>query len=431
MQMKEPVPLVAAWHGPYHYCLVKVRSGYMQFAKPWVPVILLLGANATAQVPDTNWAFADSYRDQMLYLHALVNYSHDVQWQFDWERRQLADNALRVNTGSVTSTELLTDIDLNINEALNDRWRFHGVFRRTGLRQRPNVEERLLLGFERSLFESSAIYVNVNPEFNKEFIDVAAGYTFYRDDRQQYIRVGALLEDINYQTKNDRGGVTEQDPIALQWLVRLALANDWYLYSEGEAGSGFKRVFPDPTESPDVARHDRRTNTGQLRVSRSTEDGSAWSAWLEWYDFNEVMQFRLPSFDYEYKNTQLIISAEHVRVLRDRHRLRFLVNYVDQKAESRGFNEHDYDRADVLGGAFYEYLWPNSGATFAYAFGQPDIAFRAPDGTDNFNLDDYRDKLIVGWRYNFSDDAQINLSVSHEVSVRGFGGGSVRFQMFF
>ncbi len=403
----------------------------MRSTKQWVPVILLLGTNATAQVPDVNWAFEDPYRDQMLYLHALVNYSDDVQWQFDWERRQLADNALRVNTGSVTSTELLTDIDLNINAALNDRWRFQGSFRRSGLRQWPNREERLLLGFERSIFASSAVYLNVNPEFNKEFIDIAAGYTFYRDDRQQYVRVGAMVEDIDYQTKNDRGGESERDSIALQWLVRLALANDWYLYSEGNVGSGFERVFPDATVSPDVSRHDRRTNTAQLRVSRSAEDGTAWSAWLDWYDFSKGMQFRQPGFNYEYKNTQFTSAVEHVRVMRNRHRLRLLVLYVDQKADSRGFNEHDYDRTDLLGGAFYEYLWPNSGATFAYALGQPDIAFRAPNPVENFNLDDYRDKLIIGWRYNFSDQAQIHLSLSHEVSARGFGGGSVRFQMFF
>ena len=157
----------------------------------------------------------------------------------------------------------------------------------------------------------------------------------------------------------------------------------------------------------------------------------AWSAWVDWQDFNEVRQFRQPGFDYDSENTQLDIAVEHARVFRDRHRLRLLLHYVELKAESRGFNEHDYDRKDVLGGAFYEYLWPNSGATFAYAFGQPDIAFRAPDPAENYKLDDYRDKLIVSWRYNFSDNAQIDLSVSHEVSAKGFGGGAVRFQMFF
>ena len=147
----------------------------MHFTKLSVLAVLLLGTSATAQVPLSDWRFEEPYRDQMLYLHALVNYSHDLQWQFNWERRQLADTALRVNTGSVTSTELLTDVDLNINAVLNEKWRFQGSFRRTGLRQRPIVEERLLLGFERSVFESSAVYLTVNPEYNKEFIDVAAG----------------------------------------------------------------------------------------------------------------------------------------------------------------------------------------------------------------------------------------------------------------
>jgi len=273
--------------------------------------------------------------------------------------------------------------------------------------------------------------LTINPEFNKEFIDVAAGYTFYRGDRQQYLRVGALIEDVNYETKNDLGGKTEQHPIALQWALRLGLANDWFIYSDGEVGSGFERSFPDAIASPDVSRHDRQSNVAQLRVSRAGYDGSAWSAWVEWYDFNEVKWFRQPGLDYDYENTQLDFAVEHVRMLGSRHRLRLLVHYVDQKAESRGFNEHDYNRTDVLGGAFYEYLWPNSGASFGYAFGQPDIDFQAPGAEESYKLDDYRDKLSIGWRYNFSEDAQIHVSVSHEVSVNGFGGGAVRFQMFF
>lgn len=397
-------------------------------------VLLLLiacSASAAAQLPDADWDFEQPYRDQMLYLHALVNYSYDLQWQLDWERRQMADNSLRVNTGSVTSDKLLTDIDLNINETLNDQWRFQGSFRRDGLRQRPVQKEQLLLGFERSIFELSGLYVTVNPEFNKEFLDVAAGYTLYRDDRQQYVRVGVLLEDMNYETKNDLGGITEQDSVALQWFVRLGLANDWFLYSEGEVGSGFERVFADASASPDVSRHEQRVNKAQLRVSRRSENGSLWSAWVDWQAFDDARQFRQPGFDYDYENTQLDIAVEHARVFRDRHRLRLLLHYVELNAQSRGFNEHDYDRKDVLGGAFYEYLWPNSGATFAYAFGQPDIVYRAPDPAENYKLDDYRDKLIVSWRYTFSENAQIDLSISHEVSAQGFGGGAVRFQMFF
>lgn len=403
----------------------------MGYSRVSILAIVWLSGSAWAQVPSDKWEYEAPYRDEMLYLHSLTNYSHDLRWQYDWERRQLARNALRVKTGSVTSKELLTDIDINLNQPLNDKWRFVGSFTRTGLRQWPQNEERLLLGFERSIFRSSAVYLTMNPRYDKEFIDVAAGYTLYHDDREQYVRVGVLVEDWDYQTKTDTRGISEQDPIALQWLVRLALPNEWYLYSEGEVSSGFEHVYPDEVLSPDVSRHNQQRSTSQLRVSRSTDDGTAWSAWVEWYEFNELKQFRKPGFDYDYRNTQLVVALEHARVFRDRHRIRLLAHYVDQQAESAGFNEHTYDRSDILGGGFYEYLWPNSSATFGYGFGRPDIAYRTPDPAENYDIAEYRDKIMVGWRYSFSDDAQVYVSVAHEVSAQGFGGGAVRFQMFF
>jgi hypothetical protein len=55
----------------------------------------------------------------------------------------------------------------------------------------------------------------------------------------------------------------------------------------------------------------------------------------------------------------------------------------------------------------------------------------APTPDDSYDLGDYRDKVMVGWRYTFSKDAQIRVSISHEVAEQGFGGGAIQFQMFF
>ena len=140
----------------------------------------------------------------------------------------------------------------------------------------------------------------------------------------------------------------------------------------------------------------------ELRFSKSAEDGTLWSAWVDWYDFDESRAFRRPGFDYDYRNTQFAVSAEHVRVWNERHRWRFLLNYVDISAESRGFRQHDFERNDLLGGAFYEYLWPNSGLTVAYALGLPDFSYRSVDPAEDYELDEYRDKLILGYRYRFS-----------------------------
>jgi hypothetical protein len=392
---------------------------------------MLCGTGASAQVPDENWDFEDGYQTQMLYLHSLVNYAYDLEWQYEWERRQFAGNSLRINTGSVSSDELLTDTDLNITEPLNEKWRFMGRFTRDGFRWQSVREEQLLLGLERSILESSAVYVTLNPEYDKESIDIAAGYAFYKDNREQYVRVGVLAKDFDWSIKNAFDGNQDQSPIAVEWAIRLGLATNWWLYSDGEVGSGFERTFPDPTKSPDVLRHDRRENKAQIRLTRAEQDGKSWSAWVAWYDFNELQQFRPAGFDYDYSNTVLNVAVEHTRRIGDRRRLRVLAHYVDQKAESIGFNAHDYDRQDLLGGIFYEYLWPMSDVSLAYILGQPDIIYTAPDPGDNYKRDDYRDKVIVAWRYTFSKDAQIRLSISHEVAAQGFGGGAVQFQMFF
>jgi hypothetical protein len=99
---------------------------------------LLVGTGANAQLPDEDWSFEKSYRTQMLYLHSFVNYAYDLEWQYQWEQRQFVGNSLRINTGSVASDELLTDIDINISQPLNEKWRFAGRFTRDGFRwQQP------------------------------------------------------------------------------------------------------------------------------------------------------------------------------------------------------------------------------------------------------------------------------------------------------
>jgi len=403
----------------------------LSIARRLLLTALFISTSAHAQLPDENWTFEDGYQTQMLYLHSFVNYAFDLEWQYEWEQRQFVQNSLRINTGSVASDELLTDIDVNISQPLNEKWRFMGRFTRDGFRWQQTRREQLLVGLERSILDSSAVYLMLNPEYGKGSMDIAAGYTYYADDREQYVRIGLLSEDFQWSEKNESGGRQEQDPISAEWAVRLGLANSWWLYSEGKVGTGFERAFPDAAESPEISRHDRRENTAQLRVTRAEQDGKTWSAWISWYDFNELKEFRTPGFDYDYSNTVINAAVEHTRIIGERHRLRLLAQFVNQQAESIGFNAHDYDRQDILAGVFYEYLWPMSGVTVAYMAGQPDIDYTAAIPDESYDLGDYRDKVMLGWRYTFSEDAQIRVSISHEVAAEGFGGGAIQYQMSF
>lgn len=395
-----------------------------------VLAVLLLASTAQAQLLQEEWELENGYDDDMLFLHALVNYSQDVYWQLEWERRLLKDNAVQLNSGSVAAAELLTSVDLNINQDLNDKWRFQGGAFRHESKHRPGRQEDIFLGLERSILQSSSLFFMATPQYDKEFIDLFAGYTFYRDERQQYVRAGVLLEDITYASKNDLEGKYEQEPVALQWAVRLG-ADDWWIFSQGRVGTGFERVFPDADASPELLRHDQQENFALLKFTKVQGSDIAWSAWIDWYEFNETKLFRQQGVDYEYLNSQLSFAGEYVRTLRDKHRFRVVAHYVRQEASSRGFNAHEYDRTDVLAGLFYERLWTSNRLMLAYVFGQPDAEFLPEDQSRAFTLDDYRDKIIVGWRYTFSADAQVLISLSHEVAAMGFGGGNVQFQMFF
>lgn len=387
-------------------------------------------AGAVAQTPGEEWDLEDGYETQLLYLHALVNYAWDGEWQFEFERRRLADNALRINTGSVSSDQLLTDVDVNLNVDLKDQWRFLGRFTRNGFRRRPGREDELLVGLEWLPFESSGFYLAANPEFGKEFIDVAAGYTLYGESREQYLRLGFLSKDFNWEDKNQLGGTQEQGALKLTWVARWPMPNDWWLYTEGEVGSGFERTFTDESLSPDLASQDQRENEGLVKLSRQVDD-RFWSVFLEHYDFEETATYRTPGFDYDYRNTQTNLGVEHIRLIGDRHRLRMLAQFVDQTAESAGFRAHDFRRRDWLGGVFYDRLYERSAWSIAYAFGQPDIDYEPFAGQPGFSSNDYTDKLIVGWQFDFSADARIRVTLSHEVSEQGFGGGAVQYQMIF
>jgi hypothetical protein len=393
--------------------------------------LLFYATFVRAELPQENWAFEESYQNDLLYVHALANYSWDLEAQLAWERSRFTNNALRINTGSVASDRLFTDIDLSLNQQLNDKWRFSGRFERDGQRRRTVTTEQLLLGFERSLRDNSAVFVTVNPEYDKSFMDAAIGYALYRDQREQYLRVSVLLEDINFESKNGVGGTEQQQAISLEWVTRMHLPGEWIVYSEGRMGQGFERRFDGAAASSELASQAQRNNRAELRFSRQGEDGTLWSFWSEWADFEDERTFRTPGFDYRYANREVTFSAEHVRPLADRHRLRLVAHYVDREAESVGFNGHQFVRNDVVGGAFYEYLRVNSGISVGYAFGVPDFDYAAIDPDASYANGTFGDKLIVGFRYSFSERAEVRASISHEFSKRGFGGGAVQFQMFF
>jgi hypothetical protein len=364
----------------------------------------------------------------MLYLHSFVNYAFDLEWQYQWEQRQFVRNSLRINTGSVASDELLTDIDINISQPLNEKWRFAGRFTRDGFRwqqlRKEATSQRAIAAGPGALDSRLIRRLPDDKPGVQQGIHRYRGWVYLLHGQPRAVRAHwRAVRGLPVEYQNRFRRPAGQRP-------GLRGVGNW-LYSDGKVGTGFERTFADATLSPEISRHNRRENTAQLRLTQAAQTGRTWSAWIRWYDFNELQEFRPPGYDYDYSDTVINAAVEHTRLIGERHRLRLLAQFVDQQAESIGFNAHNYDRQDLLAGVFYEYLWPMSGLTLAYMAGQPDIVYAAPVPGDSYELGNYRDKVMVGWRYTFSADAQIRLSISHEVAAQGFGGGAIQFQMFF
>ncbi len=397
----------------------------------WFTLCALItpGTALLAQTAEPDWPYEDFYDNSLVNLHQLGNYAYDVEWQLDWERQLLAGNGVRINTGSVTSNDLATRADINLNVPMNEHWRFQGHFRRD---QSPeqNDDDELLVGLER-FFGDSSLFAQVDPRLDKESIDFFAGYTKYGNEaRTTYTRIGLLFEDIVYNDRNDLGGTTDNTPVALRWAIRRG-TDRWWIYSDGTVGTGYRRSFDASAPESALLEEERRDNRARLRLSHETDSGALWSLWFDWADFQDSRSYSTPEFDYEYRRERYNLAAEHIRIVGDVHRFRFLVHLLVQRANAEGFNAHSYERDEPLGGVFYERLWTKNSLMAAAVVSAPNASYEGWVEEAQRLPESFADKLILGWRHRFSPEAQLQISVSHKVTGAGFGGGNVQFQMFF
>ncbi|MEM8766551.1 MAG: hypothetical protein AAGE43_03850 [Pseudomonadota bacterium] len=391
--------------------------------------LLMPGATLLAQPGEPDWPYEEFYDNSLVNLHQLGNYAYDLEWQLAWERQLLAGNGVRINTGSVTSNDLATRADINLNVPMNEHWRFQGSFRRD---QNPeqNDEDELLVGLER-FFGDSSLFAQVDPGLNKENIDFFAGYTKYGNEaRSTYTRIGLLFEDIVYNDRNDLGGTADNTPVALRWAIRRGTER-WWIYSDGTVGTGYQRSFDTATPESGLLEEERRDNRARIRLSHETDNGALWSLWFDWADFQDKRSYSNPEFDYNFQRERYNLAAEHIRTVGDVHRFRFLVHLLFQRAEAEGFNAHSYQRDEPLGGIFYERLWSKNSLMAAAVISAPNAEYEGTVPEAERLPESFADKLILGWRHRFSPQAQLLISVSHKVTGDGFGGGNVQFQMFF
>ena len=375
--------------------------------------------------------YEDNYTHDGIFVHEFISYAFHPFWQLDWERRLFKDNALRMSVGSIRTDELLVHGELSLNEDLSRGWWFNARGIWYSNLHRNHRDLSLYLGLERELFKGISFFALCFPRFNKEDLGVQLGMAWYGRKRQHYLNLALVLPEMVYDEKNELGGKSSQKPLGIQWYARYQTGK-FIAFSEGLLGNGFERIYPDPEKSPLQTSHDRKINQAQFKLYYQPSLTTMLQFYLYTYFFKEAKTFYEAQNNFDYKNAISDISLRYLFRIQEKHRIQLLSQYVMKDARSLGFREHDFDRRDLLAGLFYEYFWSDHTLELGYMLSLYDWSYNSVnDFLDAALNNKYYDKVYIGYAFAFNENALVRISVSHQPAIKGFGGGSIQYMMFF
>jgi hypothetical protein len=401
----------------------------------WLVLGLVVWKGFPSVIPlagqDQRLPYEEHYGDNLLYLHALVGYEFDLWNDFEWERRRVAANSLRLSYGSVDTRELLTDADLRINQPLGGGWLFLGHYRDYASLHLQLRQQDFWVGFEKYLSSSLSAFLRVNPLPDKELMDGELGLSLSGAGRERYLRLALRLDDFNYDLKNHLGGTSERSPLGVRWLLRTGRGSLW-ITSEGRWGRGFFRKYEDPSKSPDLRSFGQEESQARLRLFYRR--ASRWLLELSGYHyrFSESKSFQgADGAAYRYRNRISVLALRYALNPGAGHGLRLGIQRVWQGAEANGSRDFGYHRREWLPSATYTFTRGDHALDLGYMGSLYDWDFHDRGGFGSYRADDMTEKVKVGYTYHFSERGSLHISVSHVFSFFGFGGGNVQFTLGF
>lgn len=375
------------------------------------------------------WPFPDELRSRLLFVHPLVNYAINPVWQREWERHLVNSNGVQTTVGSVATEDLYTDLTLNITEPLGGRFRFlYRMVWREGLHLDLARQEHWL-GFEMGLFGKLSAHLQVHPAPDKNEFDLLTGLMVTDETRERYLRVSLRLDDFMYEQKNDEGGTSKEEVVAVQWALRHQTGR-WELFSTGSYGSGSRRAFPDSALSPTVTASSRRDEASTIRLRHLLSGSGFLAIQASHYRFQASEQRRDGAADYAYSNEFVHLRGLGVMGIGGPWGLRPEIHWLRQWASAEGRRDFTHNREDFFPALFVELHAPGESTwELGYLASHHQWDYTVGNWTDHRN--EYTDKIKLGWTYAFLSTARVQFSLSHEVDLDRFGGGNVQYQINF
>ncbi len=391
-------------------------------------LIVFIISLANASEPD--WPYEEPYKNKLAYLHTLINYDFNAVWYNDWEKNYFKGNGFLISVGSVTTHHLHYDASLVINEPLGKGWWFRGEGRIYDSFYLSNAPKYTYMGLEKEVVYNTSLYLIVNPAYNKENTHLNMGILVADSSRENYLRLGMVLEDFVYDEKNALDGISDKTPRSLQWRARYHKGK-FALYSKGRWSSGFKRRFPNRELSPLLTAHNQKYNSAEAKFYYFPSDLSIFSFSFNHYKFNEMKSFTEQSYDYYYTNQINNYVIEYMYKFNEVNRFRAKLNYLYQDAGSDGFNNHKFDRRDVMSGISYERYFSAHLIELQYLFSVVQLQYGTVQNGDPGMVKDFVDKIKLGWMYTFPQGSKFYISLSHELQGGEFGGANLFYILLF
>jgi hypothetical protein len=354
-----------------------------------------------------------------------VNYEFDPEWTRDWESGLQSRNSLRVNVGSVSTDDFLTDVELHVTEPIASRFRLlYDLHWFEALHVRSRDTQHFL-GFEFAAASWLGLQGQVHPASNKEELDLRFGALIHDEGRESYARILVRWDDPLFSEKNDVGGVGEQTATSLDWVARGVFGR-LEVFSEGLYGSAGERSYPDPMAMPLLEADSSRLNWSVSRVRALA-------------DLHRFVELEFAHHEYESSETLrgtvapdacgnrlFNLALRGVWRFDGKWRARGELHRVDQQA---AIGETDYAREEWMP-AFWLGWAPGRVHLLELGYMATGYTWEGAPSPP-YSEDGYRQKVELSWLIKASERAGLQFSLSHEPDPQRFGGANVQVQVGF
>ena len=376
------------------------------------------------------WTYDQGFKDNLLYLHVLENYSYHPLWLLEWETYRYKTNNVFLNFGSVEIHDLLNDIRILINQPMDSTWTFVADYQKYATHFVNQEMKALFMGLEGNVLPGLSLFLQFKPEFNKEYIDARMGIAYFDKSKFNYCRLALQANQFVYEEKNDYDGKADQYDHGLYWNIRYG-NNRWNIYSEGLQTTGFDYIYPDSQKSAGLSRHKNKNDHGLLHLYYFLNNDDFIRLEVLRYHFYERKAFYADDYSYRIENSIYSLQLLYNYILGKNWGIRFSGRYLRQNSDASGFVNYSYNRDEFLPGLWIEYT--KSRHQVELGLVESFYEWKSTSISDQYRFSQKNniEKVKLGWSYQFKNNSRLQLSLSHVFSVFGFGGFNLHYLVFF